>query len=693
MSTKLPTISVTADHHSSQSESSSSSEDSYSNDMDYDRNGAGGVTDIEDFGSQAEVLKTSSRRSSVNLTNKQKQQHKANPFENDVTDVEDYDTESEDDEKSTVYPELKLSLREFLNQGLQNQEAVDNDAKESYEVKAGDFLQAQNLNGMVDYLTDCEDYDTDSEVGYGYEKSVCVDLDNAIGDQGRVNIADGEKQQDDSDEYEDVSAISDIGDLASAMSDCAGLGRRGMSEDELLEVSGSEKICNIACSESETNSEGAAAKSASVSEASVPPIDVAFITASGAPRRNSKSTLPMSSGKHLLQVVPRNEEVLTDVEGIDDSAAEDSFDDEEENEEPIPRAIILAPGDDGTCQTDIEDMYCEDGSLSSVFAEAASVALEALPPPHREVVELKEDKYGDTITNAMPMDSTYEFGIYNHLKDTIHTESEDYSCADDWSMNLSLAEDLAPGSQNILENDVIVANEVMKQQQNKRLEVQANAESVTDVEEIFVAGTNRRKKLKTRTLSKGKSKLLDIIKPKEDGVTDVEDMDLSECGLPPGVNRVEQLKQQAKTADSDELSTDDVSSISEASDVPSVDVSNVRLYAANTSASTKTCNKSKLHPISLLKEEAISQQNTDSEDVQLPSDAEDVLEPPVIKAANCNSKELNEMLNESYTVVHEKSGTGFNIEAERLHIKGMIRDAYTDSEYVESDESVARGGN
>lgn len=694
MSNKLPTISVTADKRSTHSDlsSSSSSHDTDSNDMDYGRNGGGGVTDVEDFDSQLEILKPSSRRNSCNSSLKPKAHTKANTGDNDVTDVEDYDTESEDDEKSTAYPELKLSLREFLQQGLQNQEAVDNDAKESCEIKAGDFVQAQNLNGMADYLTDCEDYDTDSEVGFGCEKSVCVDLDQAVGDQGRVNIADGEKNQDDSDQYEDVSVISDISDLASAMSDCTGIGKRGMSEDEVLEVSdsGHEEVCNIACSESESESEGAAALSQSASETSFPPVDVAFVSASGQPRRNSKCSIPTPGQKNFLQLASKNEEVLTDVEGIDDSAAEDSFDNEEEDEQPIPRAIILASGDDGTCVTDVEDMFCEDSSLSTCAEpEIRSICHEVLPLPHREVVELKEDKYGDTITNVMPMDTNYEFGIYNHLKDMIHTDSEDYSCADEWSLQHSVAEDAAMGGPSLIENEVIVSNEQLKQQQNKRLEVQTNAESVTDVEEIFVAGINRRKKLKTRSLSKGKNKLLDAVKVKEDGVTDVEDMDLSECGLPMGVKRVEQLKQQAKgsnadkSSESEDVSTDDVSDISDVSDVPPISTGD------RTSGKTKP----QPHHFRLLKDDMINQEHTDVEDVQLPSDAEDALEPPAVPVANSNSKELNDMLNESYTVVHEKSGRSFNSEAEKLHAKGVIRDAHTDVEYVESDESAARGGN
>ncbi|XP_032596233.1 uncharacterized protein LOC116805807 [Drosophila grimshawi] len=692
MSKKLPTISVTAEQHST---SSSSSQDSDSNDMDYGN--YGGVTDVEDFDSQPEVLRLNSRRSSGNLSPKPKsEQKKSNPFENDVTDVEDYDTESEDDdddEKSTAYPELKLSLREFLQQGLQNQEALDNDAKESCVIRDGNFLQAQDLNGVADLLTDCEDYDTDSEVGYGYEKSVCVDLDIAVGDQARVNIADGEKHEDDSDNYEDVSVISDISDLASAMSDCAGIGAhmRGISEDEVLVVSGSgsEQVCQISCSGTESESGGAAAaRSASSSEPSIAPIDVAFVSASGETRRNSKSTLFNAEKRNFLLMATRNEEVVTDVEGIDDSIAEDSFDNEEENEQPIPRAVILATGDDGTSLTDVEDMFCDDLSLSSAIPEVVAVAAEVLPLPHREVVELKEDKYGDTVTNVMPMNSNYEFGIYNHLKDVNHTDSEDYSCAEDISANVSLAEELAIGASGLIDNEVIVSNELLKQQLSKRLDVQSNAESVTDVEEIFVAGTNRRKKLKARTPSKGKNKLLDVVKGKEEGITDVEDMDLSECDLPLGIKRVEQLKHQAKTqkqdkqSDTDDTSTDDISN---ASDVP----------LPPPDLPKQSHNKPKLLPLHLRlpKDDAYSQHNTDIEDVQLPSDAEDALEPPAIPVANSNSEELNDMLNESYTIVHEKSGRSFNSEDEKMHLKSVIRDAHTDVEYVESDESAARGGN
>lgn len=195
--------------------------------------------------------------------------------------------------------------------------------------------------------------------------------------------------------------------------------------------------------------------------------------------------------------------------------------------------------------------------------------------------------------------------------------------------------------------------------------------------------------MKTRTLSKGKNKLLDVVKGKEDGGTDVEDMDLSECGLPPGVKRVEQLKQQAKgskadkVSDAEDVSTDDVSDISDASDF------------LPPSTGEKSGSKTKLQPLQLrlLGDDIVNQQLTDVEDVQLPSEAEDALEPPAVPVANSNSKELNDMLNESYTVVHERTGRSFNSEAEKLHIKGMIRDAHTDVEYVESDESAARGGN
>ncbi|XP_017842784.1 uncharacterized protein LOC117134645 [Drosophila busckii] len=676
MSKKLPTISVTAEQQTkpkqAHSSSSSSSHDSYSNDMDYGNNG-GGVTDVEDFDSQMEQLKPRSRR---NSTSKQP----AKPTDNDVTDVEDYDTESDDEEKSTAYPELKLSLREFLQQGLQHQMAVDNGAKESCEIKAGNFLQAQDLNGLDNYLTDCEDYDTDSEVDYdGCEKSVCVNLDQAVGDQGRVSIADGEKHEDDSDHYEDVSVISDISDLASAMSDCTGIGVRNMSQDELLQLSGSnsEEVCQIACSGSESESGGAAAcSSASYSEASIAPIDVAFIGANGVPRRNSKC-LP----KQFLQVAAKAEDVLTDVEGIDDSAAEDSFDNEAEDEQSIPHAVILAPGDDGCCLTDVEDICCEDVSGASAAAEPLSVALELLPLPQREVIELKEDEHGDTTTNVMPMESNYEFGIYNQLKDIAATDSEDYSCADDCSLNVSLAEELGLGGVSLIENEVIVSNELLKQQQNKRLEVHSNAESVTDVEEIFVAGTNRRKKLKTRTLSKGKGKLLlQVAANNSAGHTDVEDMELSECELPPGMRRVEQLKQQAKAQGSSD--TEETDSTDEATDPP---------------AEALEPPKPKLQPavhLRLLKEDVnISNQNTDIEDVQLPSDAEDVLELPAIQVANANSKELNDMLNESYTVVHDRTGRVFNAQAEQQQLKRVMRDAHTDVEYVESDESAARGGN
>lgn len=706
MSTKLPIISVTTNDHSELE----SSDDSNSNDMDYNFN-TGEVTDVEDFDSQTDMKILPTQKAPTHMLNVPK----VGERDNDATDIEDYnDSDSDDgeDEKSNVYPELKLSLQEFLQHGLREQSMVDNEAKEKVENRAGDFLQAQNLNQTNDYLTDCEDYNTDSELENGCERSVCVDLDAAVGEQGRVFIADSARstnENEKSDEYEDLSVLSDISELASALSDVAGAGARGMSEDEVLEMSGDEEECQIVVSESASENEDEdQVYGDNASNASIPPIDVAFIS-SGSQQRRKSTTMSLNKNAFLTVANAHVDEVLTDVEKLDDSAAEDSFDSEEE-EKSIPRAVILrATGDDSVDITDVEDIFCDDvGTQSSNEFNTISDAV--LPPVHREMVVLKEDKFGDTIENVMPLDREYQFGVYNTVSDDAQTEDEDYSCADDLERNVSVAECL--NADNLIEDEVTVLNETLKPQISKRLELHAHTEPVTDIEEIYVDGTNRRKKLKTRSLSKGKAKLLDVVRVKEDGGTDVEDMDLSEHGLPPNVILNAAQKQQQedsidKATDTEDISASDASD-NEAQCEADVGSSTLKAYIVSNSnimlaIETDGQRKSCINHLQTLTlggggsgGDGTNPPNTDIEDVQCPSDADDADSDKVADASRaCNCADFNELLNESYTVVHEKNTNSFNAEAEKLHMKGNVetRDAHTDIEYVESDESAARASN
>uniref|UniRef100_W8B468 Uncharacterized protein n=1 Tax=Ceratitis capitata TaxID=7213 RepID=W8B468_CERCA len=706
MSAKLPVISVTTNEQSE----SESSEDSNSNDMDYNFNN-GNVTDVEDLDSQVDIKKLYTQKASSHTLHIPKLSER----DADATDIEDYnDTDSDEDEKSNVYPELKLSLQEFLQHGLREQSMIDNEAKEKVENKAGDFLQAQNLNQTNDYLTDCEDYNTDSELENDCEKSVCVDLDTAVGEQGRVFIADRacpNNENDNSDEYEDLSILSDISELASALSDAggAGGGARGLSEDEVMEMSGDEEECQIAISEPASENEDDENIYDSASNASLPPIDVAFIS-TGSQQRRKSTTMSVNKNAFLAVSNAHIEEVLTDVEKLDDSAGEDSFDSEEE-EKSIPRAVILsAKGEDDDDITDVEDIFCDDNTQSSHDLNSVTEAI--LPPAHREMVVLKEDDNGDTIENVMPLDRDFHFGVYNTVTDDVQTEDEDYSCADDLERNGSVAECL--NAENLIEDEVTVLNETLKPQLSKRLELHANTEPVTDVEEIYVDGTNRRKKLKTRSMSKGKTKLLDVVvRDKEDGGTDIEEMELSDRGLPPNLKlnaNAKQPKQEDsidKATDVEDISADEVSDMSDnegqcGADVGSktlkeyiVSNSNIVL-TIETDGKRKSCQTLTLD--GLTAGDGTNPPNTDVEDVQCPSDADDVGSDHTADETACtvNCSQLNDLLNESYTVVHEKNVNSFNAEAEKLHIKGNnieARDAHTDIEYVESDESAARGSN
>lgn len=751
MSTNVPIISVTTtescnshsnrrdsyEHHqTSTSSDSEDNSDSYSNDMDYNQNFGGGATDVEDFDSYGDMERPRSRRSSKNILT-------VTPGGDDVTDVEDYnDSEADDEEdKSNIYPELKLSLREFLQYDIQEHLSSTNGMKEVVERKTGNFLQAQNLNSLNDYLTDCEDYNTDSEVENNCEKSACVDLNEAFVEQGRVNIADTTvkaKDPEDSDNvYDDLSVVSDVSDMASAVCDIMGKAERGMSEDEILELSGDEEICQISCSDSDSISNaGNVSEEDLLSSVSLPPIDVTFVRPTNRSKQNNDTSMlgaascsGASKNMFLQAKLNKKDEVLTDIERFDDSVAEsgddDSFDDgDDDNQQPIPQAVIMPTGDDGGCTTDCEDIFCDD--FSEIAQESAhSVDINAIPLPQREVVVLQEDKYGDTITNVMPMDKEYQFGIYATIKDECITDTEEFSCNDDienlLTANGNRSRSPSPlPNQILVEPDVIVANEVLKTQQSKRLEIISNAEAVTDVEEMYMDGTNsRRKKLKSRSLSKGKSKFLEPPKAaagEDGGGTDIEDLDISESeqlvtnisAKTSETNRPILNSQSDKFTDVEDITADDASYASEA-ELPAIDTnaSGFKEYEAsskNVVVSLETSgserNKANIHKqknSNQLKDDSsitTQQQQTDIEDVQLPSDAEECVntsEPTTTLGDVGVCNELSEMLNESCTTVHEKCINSFNIDAEKLHIKGMPRESHTDIEYVESDESAARG--
>ncbi|XP_075160038.1 uncharacterized protein LOC142233127 [Haematobia irritans] len=704
MSTNVPTISITSHHHSTSSSSDSDSDtsNSHDNDMNYSKR-LGNLTDVEDFDSQADVSNASSRRASINGRTQ---------TNNDLTDVEDYEA-SDSEFDVGVFPEIKLSLEEFLTQGIQGHQTVTNGTNERVERRSGNFLKAQNLNNANDYLTDCEDYNTDSEVEIDVVKSVCVDLNEEFVEHGEMNIVDASGTPysiDDSNE--DVSIASNISDLVSDATGACALPGQVLSEDELLEISGDEEICNIPISDSEsTHLDDKASDDDPLSLSSAAPLNVKFI----APLETIKSTKEKltrvsvsnrTSHGVFLAVQREKEEVLTDIENLDED--DDSFDDDDK---PIPQAVILTPDNNGDSQTDCEDISCDEiGSFeTSGPPNQFTVDLKNLPQPQREVVLLQENKYGDTITSVMPMDQQHKFGISTCSMEECVTDCEEYSFVEgDDLADLSVAEAPLPSSNDLMESDITVSNEQMKPQLSKRLEIQSNTESVTDVEEFYVDGTNtRKKKQKSRTIGKNKVKYLDLPKPTEDGNTDVEEMDLSEADLPsdlkpqpiPNLSDNNSPTQIDKATDVEDLTTDDLSSTSE-TDFPQINrnSSNLKDYD-NSSSNIVTAMEThpsvpsrSIHIKKTIVQQVCNihqQQQTDTEDVQLPSDNEDFCAREL--PSTCLSSELTEMLNGACTTVHEKCQNSFNVDVEKLQIKGMLREAHTDIEYVESDESAARG--
>ncbi|XP_067644464.1 uncharacterized protein [Eurosta solidaginis] len=723
MTEKLPTISVTEEDQKAESQAS---EDSNSNDMDYNFNNSE-ATDVEDFDSQVDSKKFPSHKSSPHKLNIPK----ITQTDNNATDIEDYnDSDSEvEDDNSNVYPELKLPIHEFLEHGLCEESNINNEARQNVETKPGDFLRAQNLNQINDYLTDCEDYNTDSEIENACEKSACVDLDVALCDLGKVDIAERAQTpnaNEQTDEYEDPSAISDVSDIAAALRDIAdgsaSVGMRGMSEDEMLEISGDEEELHIFVSD-ESGSEADDYFYDSASFASIPPINVAFIS-TGCQQRRKSTTISANKTAFLTVNAANTEEVLTDIEKFDDSAAEDSFDSESEDKS-IPRAVILnaaagggggANDDDYADITDVEDIFGNDSDTQSsneLVNNVLAVTEEILPPVHREMIVLKENKAGDITEMIMPIDAEYQFGICCGVKEDIPTDDDDFSCTDDLSRRPSVAECI--NAESLIEGDVTVLNETLKPQMSKRLELQSNNESITDVEEIYVDVTNRKKKLK-RSISKGKNKLLVVQSERgAAGGTDVEDMEFSDRGLPADLKtntheKREQAQQQQenldKNIDKEDVSADEITDNEAQSG--NVDASTLKAYIMSksnivvtieTAAGQEPCSnaiqRSQIQNLALESESVggavdnTNPPNTDIEDGQCASEEAD--EGSSDNAADekvmCDCKHLNEMLNESYTVVHEQNVNSFNLEAEKLHIKSNFdtRETHTDIEYVESD--------
>uniref|UniRef100_A0A1B0AE33 Uncharacterized protein n=1 Tax=Glossina pallidipes TaxID=7398 RepID=A0A1B0AE33_GLOPL len=708
MSIKSPTTSVTAElytHLTSSDDSDYSlSSTSSSNEMDYNRNWGGRLTDVEDVESQADMEEAKAFTSTLTL-----------PLKGDGTDIEDYnDSDSEDDDrKSCGYPELQTSLQEFLQHNIQQNLSVNNETKEHTELKSGNFLRAQCLNNSSDYLTDNEEYNTESDLEDNYEASVCYDLDTVFAEQGRLNIADATEPENDrknsEDTYEEVSVLSDISDMASACSNVTDAEIQGLSENEFLEMSDNEEVCQIACSDTESEKASINKSDSILHNNNVSPIDVAFLTPTESTINNPQRKYSLTKTvikKHnnnnnlFLQVSGYNEDVLTDTERLDDSSAgEDSFGDDEDNEQPIPQAVIQAAGDVGICQTDCEDFDCDDLCSASTSMDALAIDINTLPPPERELVVLHENNYGDTIASVMPMENEFHFGLGNNTKDECLTDSEDYSCAENIDIHCSPV-DHTVGTNELIEGEITIENESLKAQQTKRIELHANVESPTDIEEIYVAGTNtRRKKLRARTMSKGKSKTLEAPKVYDDGSTEVEDIDdvdFNSYGprqtTPDGIPTI-----QTDSTQIEELTADDDSPVSD-TEARNADANNTSCYVYPCSSGnvliTEDAGMSHLSKKSLRKQSKNKltqsyQQQTDDEDVQLQSDDEEGKEEKSTIAVSVY-KELNDMLNESYTTVHEKCSNNFDVDAERMHIKGMIREAYTDSEYIESDESAAK---
>lgn len=453
---EIPTISVTKEDDDHPNEN-------YENgDCENDLSGiSGALTDIEDMDSNDEEElgkqffnnKNSSRRPTA-------------------TDIEDFNDSGSEDEESRKYPVLMLSLQEFLNHGIFEEKTSNKRLNETSEIKSGNLLGIEKFDREDDCPTDNDNYSISSDDENFEEKSVCVDLkqmhlENINTEEHAEHVEDSPNDSAD----EDFSKSDCIDYFKGATAGC-------VSEDEIMEMSGNEEEMVVAVSSSDEDSP----------QEKYPIIDVKFTSKRGKKPKKETKSLQVN----FLQVSTNCEESLTDIEKIDLSAAEDSGDDD--GSIPIARAVIL---DSTDSNTDLEDINLSENPNSKCFEEIDNFNL---PPPHREMVLIQEDKNGDPITNVVAMEKDFHFGLSNSNTDDLLTDIEDMSSALDDINDYSAKEvsDLG-GSYEY---------ETLKSSENVKTSSKRNdfKENLTDTEEIFMSGSVRRKKNKLKTQNKSKSK-------------------------------------------------------------------------------------------------------------------------------------------------------------------------------------------
>lgn len=588
-----------------------------------------GLTDVEDL--EDDTKRFSGKRSPVPLPRSPK------PRSNDeyLTDVEDYNLSgAEDSDDEIPFPEPMVSLQEFLDQG-QSEEGIDHG--NGLRVRTG----IKSKKGKFGIRPDCVESDNNDTESEDRDVSMCDpedilstagDLDDFLPELNNDDFRDQLKDSDDEISEDDVVSVS----VASDVGECAW---GGVSDVEDLLGSDREEVF-----QAESDSDY------SVSEVESPPLELGFAA--------------------MIRKFPRKTQDynLTDVEGLDSDTGSDS---------DIPVAMVLRSR--GSL-TDVEPM----GFIDIEEVRPRSVSESYLPQTVREMVIVKPNKRGDDITNVLPLEGDLSYqGLCCESSGNV-TDEENYS---DVEEKLSDAGSVNCEFLNCIESDVVRNSEIVKSPKSPIKKEFMYEGQVTDTEELFMDGPSEKRRPKAKVK---RSKVSELKASQfNETVTDVEDFDFGGLSLnPPPTIEKDPFKTDVEYVTGEE-SSDSKAEVAEVylkldSYCSSISTIDSISPSKNQKPLSVSCTYNKPH--FLRRDDLYSQHLTDVEDFQLPSDCEDAKPMQFIPI------DTQSFVGDASTVIKDMDVQPFDIEKEKMHIKGMNpNECITDVESVDEEVVLKQG--
>ncbi len=677
-------------------------------------------TDMEDLDSDDNLHRAKSPCRQLKLRRKN-----CKRISNVATDVEDcIDSDTDDDEKnvSNQY-EAEISLNEFLDQGYVNEAnsmSCKTNRRGGYSRRSVEN-RMKNLviqNDDVDGVTDCENVETSGDEGIVYTttpvkyENFLVDNDedgNTICIQNSVSknedtVYDSMGMTSDSEldqpserkTHRKKSAkvrnvfmydLSDVENIMFTDDDDSGVIKNCPSEyDDAEEIV-------LESSDNEMNNDDNDPRIFPLSH-----VDITFADSKssfGLRNRKSKSSNMKPSNSKCTLTVSAIDEGCTDVENLDSS--DDDDDDDEtvaKNQLFIPTAFVKS---DQLPMTDVEDFGSED---EESLQENVCRSEMKMPSPVREITFTKENATGARMSKVMPMNGNLFLGIDESYIDKGLTDTEEMSGKE---------EDYCDTSKYVIETLPTIDGGITRNSeyylplQSKKIENEL--ESITDTEDININRSGvRRKKTKTRNVSKKSRNYLEprnisnlpvtdtedlfmddeqsgrktsatpmfiphLMAPSnDDGITDVESLSGDEGDVEMKINEIDSMAALAQESFFSTVTSRDVSN-SETLKFQTVEMPCIRKLTPVPDKSYLTC--------------------TDTEEMQMVSDSEDqCLDMPSSVRIESVTPELQAILGDSgKSIICYKNLNRFDMRNERHHIKGHreYQEAVTDVEYLDDD--------